>query len=842
MARVRWILPAAIALAAIALLLVLRQPPARAALLGEPIFLPTGRSITPLGEQVTVGSWPSNLAVSPDRKFLVVTTLGSRQFLTVLRASDGAETDRVSFNAKAENSTKNEGLYFGLDFGPKNASGETLLAAGQGSLERVALLWLSADGKLKRDRELDLRFPEGGPQEAAGVAFGPDGKTLYVASNGASSKENTNGAISVFAVESGERLGRWVTPGFPLDVACADGKVYTSSERDGLVAVFDQASGERLTDIGTGTNPTHLLASPDGASVFVANSNSDTISRIDTKGHRVVQTILVRPDAARGLPGATPLGMALSEDAKTLWVALADMNALAVVDLASGSMKGWVPTGWYPTAVAEVASRVFVTNAKGVRSRLPNDKPNEYSGKSQYILAMYEGTVSHFPIPDAKALADYQTRVLANNRLAEIPKVDALARTYDPGIEHVIYVIKENRTYDHILGDITRGNGDPELCLFPREVTPNQHALAERFLLADNFYVCAELSADGWNWSTSGQANEYVSRNSTASYSRSGRSYDFEGTNNGVAVDLRGLHDVAEAEGGYLWDLAHEHGVSMRNFGFFISQGSRPNKVALAGSTCPDFQQYDLAYADSDLWVKYGVNLRTQLQKYGRFDAPSRLNAWEREYDAFVKSGKMPQLMMVRLPRDHTAGTSAGTYSPRAMVADNDYAVGRLVEKVSKGPYWKKSAIIVLEDDAQAGFDHVDAHRSTIYVISPFVAKGTHDSRFYNTDSALRTIELLLGMPPMNQFDAIATPFRVFGKSPTNAAPFEAILPPKHIATEVNSPSAYRSADSERIVNRYQEESAPDIELNDILWGSIKGADVPRPPVRRNIQVIEEDD
>jgi hypothetical protein len=408
----------------------------------------------------------------------------------------------------------------------------------------------------------------------------------------------------------------------------------------------------------------------------------------------------------------------------------------------------------------------------------------------------------------------------------------------------VIYVVKENRTYDQVLGDLPQGNGDKSLVLFPREVTPNQHALAERFVLLDNFYVCAEVSADGWNWSTAGMVNEYSMRNTFTNYSRRGRNYDFEGQLNGSPVDLQGKHSPAKPAGGYLWDQAARDGVSVRNYGFFINNavenkldpnkpiavGDVPNQKSLVNSTCLEFSKYNMEYADSEAWIKHGLpKAPRQLESFGKMKDPSRMTAWLREYGQFVKNGNMPKVMLVRLGRDHTSGTTNGQPSPESCVADNDYAIGQMVEAVSNSPYWKKTAIMVLEDDAQAGTDHVDSHRSIAFVISPYIQRGKVDSHFYNTVSMLRTIGLLTGIKHWNQYIASAYPMNVFGPQPVNSSPYRAILPGRDIVGKNNMRTAYRAADSARLIDPLEEESMPDFELNDILWGAIKGPNVPRP-------------
>lgn len=825
--------------------------------------LVTGKWITPEGFQTEVGSFPANMVLSPDGKFAVVTNTGFRQQLSVLNADTGALVSTVDSNKGKE------ALYYGLAF--TKQGDETLLYVSRGVQDQVSVYRLDAKGILTLVKEIANPAPEGSPlpHHIAGVDVSSDGTRLYAVNNQTHNKNDFQGSLSVIDAQTGAVVRKIAVGGFPLAVAAltkgahADRRVFVTSERDGLVTVVDPETGSVTGKIETGELPAYLRLNAAQDRLYVANSGSDTVSEIDTSTLRVRRTFLLRPGAYRGLPGSTPLGMDLSPDGKRMYVAMADLNAVAVVDLRDGDLEGYLPAGWYPTSVvvSENGDRLLVANAKGVKTRNPNGSPVRKGARSQYGPVIIEGTVASLDLSQEMGRLDEHTKqVLENNRAGD-DYIERTAKAFkNPGIEHVIYIVKENRTYDQVLGDVSRGNGKADLCLFPREVTPNQHALAERFVLLDNFYVCAEVSADGWNWSTSGMANEYVQRNTFTNYGDRGRNYDFEGTNNGTPVELDGKRDVGTAAGGYVWDAALDAKKTIRNFGMFtafdpdnerpetrmMKGDGIPTKKALTGKTSDAFRRYDMAYADSEAWVKYGLSAAPkQLATYGPFNDPSRVTAWKREFSEMVKKRSMPNLMLVRLGRDHTSGTTAGQYSPRACVADNDYAVGQIVEEVSKSPFWKKTVICVLEDDAQAGFDHVDSHRSIAFVISPYVEKGTHDATFYNTDSMLRTMCLLLGAKPMNQYVATATPFGFFGRKAANDAPYSAILPAKQIIAEVNRPTAYRAKDSARLINPLVEESMPDIELNDILWGSIKGAKHPRPATpnaRWRVEEEEEDE
>ena len=800
--------------------------------------LVTGKWITPEGRQQAVGSFPTAMATSPDGRYVVVTNTGFREYLSVLDADTGEIVSRVDFNGKGR------GLYFGLTLVRQGE--RTLAFASRGAADLVSLFELTKEGALTPLKDLHDPAPKESkiPHTVAGLATNADGSVLYAVNNQTREGNGYRGSVSVIDVATDRIVREIPVDGFPLGIVATGGRLFVTSERDGLVTVVDPEAGTVLGRIETGTTPAYATLA--GSRVYVANSGSDTVSEIDPSTLKVSRTILLRPAAQRGLPGGTPLGMDATPDGKRLFVAMADLNAVAVVDLAKGELEGYLPTGWYPTSVAvtEKGDRLLVASAKGTKVRNPNGSPVRGIARNQYGASILEGTVASLDLSqELGMLPEHSAQVMRNNRFDGYAEASAKAFR-NPGIRHVVYIVKENRTYDQVLGDLPKGNGDPSLTLFGREVTPNQHALAERFALLDNFYVCAEVSADGWNWSTAGIANEYVQRNTFVNYSGRGRNYDFEGTNNGLPASVSGRRDVAEPEGGYVWDAVRKAGRNIRNYGMFVAfdpDNDRPDtremkgdgiptKPALAGRTSETFRRYDTAYPDSEAWIEHGVKpAPRQLLKYGPMDDPSRMTAWKREFAGMVRKGTMPDLMLVRLGRDHTAGTTPGASSPRAMVADNDYAVGQLVEAISRSPFWSSTAIFVIEDDAQAGFDHIDSHRSTCYAISPFIEREKRDGTFYNTDSVLRTMCLLLGAKPMNHYVATATPFTFLGARATNAAPFRAILPDEAIIGEVNGASAYRAGDSARLIDPLREESFADIELNDILWGSLKGAKTPRP-------------
>jgi YVTN family beta-propeller protein len=886
------------------------QPSADAAEEGNP-RLSTGRSINPQSiASQDVGSLPVNMIASADGKYAISSDGGYRQSLWATRISDGTGVSHVPFPHKtiktATTQEKSHGLYYGL------AAGEGVIYAAQGAHDSIAVLSLSADGTLKKDRVIATKqgdFP-------AGLAIDGQGR-LYVANNDPVGLPPNfkPSSVAVYDTAAGKELGRFSfadsfggTPNFPLAITVTkDGrKCYVASERDGAVYVLDTsdpAAIKQAAKIETGSHPIALLLNKAQTRLFVANAHSDTISFVDTATDAVATTILLRPDIARSLGGATPTGLALSPDEKFLYATLGDMNAVAVIDVPDKELEGYIPAGWYPTSVlvSPDGKRLLVANAKGTRARYPNP-PIAPKGKQTDPKRkdnpnnLIEGNVITLAVPAKAELKQQTEAVMAYARLTPqyindnnpLKNIGLQAGK----IKHVIYIVKENRTYDHVLGDLPQGNGDPAYTLYGREITPNLHALAERFVLMDNFYDSGEVSGDGWTWSTQAMANEYTTRNVPYQYSNRGRKFDYEGTNNDWLTggfpatgpdgkplsDLpvfkdgaKAFPDVAEAPGGHLWDLAAKHGISYRNYGMFSSNGIitkdgkqvipdnypastglQPAGRDLSGITNIDFRKFDLDYPDSEAWRMHYERTKDERFKwprikYGKYDAPSRFTEWNREFQQMLKKdpagSAVPSLMFVRMGSDHTHGANPNKKSPKAMVADNDFGVGQLVETISQSPIWKETAIFILEDDAQDGPDHVDAHRSTCYVISPWIKKASVDHTFHNTASCLRTMEMLLGLPPMCQYDAIATPMGNWNDRPANDAPYKAILPPASVMILTN-PAANEvkpSSPEQRVLEESLKmdftvaDRAPADKLNAILWQIERGPQAKMPFTPRGI-------
>ena len=860
-----------------------------------PAPLVTSRSIDPHPATTQpVGSFPSNMILSPDGRFGITTDQGAREMLCSIDVNTGGQVSHITCSASKDD--PHNGLYYGLAFGTDG----TLYASG-GNSDSIAVLRLDQGGKLVQERQISTTkgdFP-------AGLCLDDRGR-LYVANNDPISTKaphQTPGSVAIYDASRGKELGRFQfndsparTPNFPLAVAALrDGsKLYVSSQRDSAVYVLnttEPSEPKLLTKIETGAHPVALLLDKSQSRLFVANASSDTVSIVDTRSDQIVHTILLRPEIAKDVAGATPNGLALSADEKRLYVSLGDMNAVGVIDPDDAELEGYIPAGWYPTAVAVPPNgkRLLVLNAKGLEVRHPNPPPGKHNQVSP--LSLLEGNLISISIPSQKELKAQTERVLELNRLTpkHVRRGNPLAAIgLQAGkIKHVIYIVKENRTYDQVLGDLPQGNGDPSRCIFGRQVTPNLHALAERFVLLDNFYDCGEVSGDGWNWSTQAQANEYVARNVPYSYSDRGRSYDYEGAINDYpaagfpAKDSQGkplssdpmykngappIPDVGEAPGGHIWDLVRKANLSYRNYGFFLSDGVKhgknviipenyPNSAGLQpgghdldGITDLDFLTFDLNYADSEAPLRYSQKLDDKeflrpRAAFGIHNAPSRFTEWHHEFEQMLArspdGSAVPAFMTVRFCVDHTMGTNPNHHSPRSMVADNDYACGQLVDAISHSPIWNSTAIFIIEDDAQNGPDHVDAHRSICFVISPWIKASSVDHTFQNTASCLRTMELLMGLAPMCQYDATSDPILDWDASPSNGAPYDAIEPDREILRQVNgrnspkspiSPEQKSMMDESAKMDFAHADRAPADRLNEIIWKSVKGDDAVMPP------------
>ncbi len=773
--------------------------------------LPTGVRLDPAGHSYDVGSFPLTAVLSPDGTRIVLLLNGWReQGVQVVDRSTGAVLQTLPQRA----------AFLGLAFSP---DGQTLYASGGN--QDVVYRYAWAQGRATLTDSLILAYKANnakGRRYPAGLAPSPDGRTLYVA-------ENLGDSLAVIDLSSGRVVQRLPVGRYPYGVAVSSaGTVYVSEwgghtvsvlapSADGKLAVVDRMSVSR--------HPSALLLNPDGSRLFVASASTDRIYVIDTRTRAVVST-LSDPPGSPTTEGSTPDGMALSHDGTQLYVAEADNNAIAVFHLAgapstdSGRPAGRIPVGWYPSAVLTAgADSIIAVNGKG-RGTAPNASsgigPGSRGNPLGYTLGQISGTVTVLTSVSAADLARYTDRVIHANGWDGTATGSNVRAAYPP-FEHVIYIIKENRTYDQVLGDLPEGDGDSAIVFFPRPISPNHHALAQRFGLYDRFFVNAEVSGDGHNWSTAAYATDYVEKTVPSQYSGRGRSYDFEGTNRD-SLPPDG-DDVASPSAGYLWDLAVKKGISLRDYGEFAVQhgkmaedGAPPgvaegDKPALVGHTSPDFAPFDLKVTDQ-----------------------RRADVWLSELDGFVKQGSMPALEIVHLGNDHTAGAAAGAPTPRAYMADNDLALGRMVEALSKTPFWRSTVVFVLEDDAQNGADHVDSHRSPLLVISAY-NRGGVIHRFANTTDVLATIEEILGLGSMSPFDYFGRPLRdAFGPK-GDFTTYGALVPA--VDLHERNPAGTVGARESRGLDLSDADRADESLFNHILWQTIKGANTPEPPPRR---------
>jgi YVTN family beta-propeller protein len=805
------------------------------------MLLPNQWSLRPAGRQTELGDFPVNLAVHPGGKFVAVLHCGYGQHEIIVSE---IPTGRVASRTAVPEA------FYGVAFSP---DGRQIACSGSSS-EAIYVFNFRA-GLLTGRATLRLR-PSKERGVPCGVAWESDGKSLLAANlwNSHVSRVNTRTkesreyplgtntpAAAVFtdaenedsdtaaatkrSLAIAEAATNQVGALFPY--ACAldarHDQVYVSLWGAASVAVVDLKTGQITARWPVGEHPCEMALRKDGKFLFVANANDNTVSVLDTQTGRAVETISVTlyPQAPRG---STPNSLTLSPDEKFLFVANANINAIGVFEVEQPGRSrglGFIPTGWYPTSVRMTpdGKRLLVTNGKGsvAKANPRGPQPVRGSSKEEYIGKLFRGTLSVIELPPRKRLAPqmaaWTAEVLQGSPLRPNAAVTGTRPEGSPipakpgdasPITHCIYIIKENRTYDQVFGDLPEGNGEPSLCLFPERVTPNHHKLVREFVLLDNFYVESEVSADGHEWTMAAYATDFVEKTWPLNYGH-GKSGKF-------AYPSEGVFPIAAPASGYLWDRAREAGVSYRSYGEFVQNATKTNLPAtsriksLQGHFDPWFRSFDMTYPDV---------LRAQ-----RFIA---------ELQRFEREGDMPRLQIVRLPNDHTHGVTTGRLTPTAYVAENDVALGLVVEAVSQSKFWPRTAVFVVEDDAQNGPDHVDAHRTVALVVSPYTKRRAVDSTLYSTSSMLRTMELILGLQPMTQFDAAATPmFNSFQAKP-DLTPYAA-LPANVDLTATNTVAAWGS---KLRFNFAQEDAADDLLLNEVVWRSVKGAHSPMPaPVR----------
>ncbi len=806
------------------------QTPSRAGATkaGGVIQLHNGWRLTPAGRHEEMGDLLLGGAVSPDGKWLAFVNAGAAAHAVHLAS---AVTGKVVASLPVERAQSGGGIAW-------SPSGETLYVSG-GNAGRIYVLTVGADGALAAQKPLliaglatvlDVKPDPGkdagrdparqdAPAEDAflgGLCLSPSGDTLYVANLAGDSVFALNAQTG--AIKAQRRLATQSRPGA---VAMGpNGRVYVALLGAASIAVLDADTLASVATLKTGAHPNALLLTIDKKRLFASCGNDDHVYVFDVATEKLSEKIAMRL-TPRAPAGATPSALALSPNEKTLYVANSDNNDVAVVDVAKpghSRVEGFIPTTFYPTMVASSrdGKRIFIGSGKGYstgpNNAAPNGKIDPVAPKGYpYIMDLLKGVLSTVETPDAKRLAAYTRQVYANSpyrdglldRAASAPRasdnpIPAGPKGKASPIKRILYIIKENRTYDQVLGDLKNaqgkpiGNGDPSLCLFGEEVTPNHHALAREFTLLDNLYANGEVSVDGHHWSNGAYVPDIMQRTWPAQYGGKGappiRYGDFG-------------DPLAETPGGRIWDLCERAGLSYKTYYYHVDK-HRSDEWAEGR------KRRDRDYQLADIYLK-------------------DLAQWE-------ETGAMPRFMVMALGEDHTSGTRAGAWTPQASVASNDLALGKIVEACSKSRFWKEMAIFVIEDDAQNGPDHVDAHRTVALAISPYTKRGHVDSTLYSTCSLLRTMELTLGLPPMSQYDAAATPlYASFGSRP-NLAPYT--LRPARIDLQAKNQKTAYGAKASLALDLSEPDRltvADEDTLNRVLWHSVKGAQVPYPGIVR---------
>lgn len=796
------------------------------------VLLPNGWKIAPVGRQVPLDTLPMSSAISPDGRFVLVLNGGYKPpSVSVIDAATRKELSRV----------KVADGWLGLTFSPDGK----FVYVGGGSRYRVFEFSFSADGALTPAREFEIA--PGAAHNVhdfiGDVAISPDGQLMYAADL----YHDSVVAINVRTGKAGERIKTGRRPYRIL--FHPDGKTFfVSSWADATVYEYNVSSGTEVTRVRVGPHPVDMILSDrnpeaeeaDGDKkaankektlrLFVAAANTNNVFVVNVeedKNLKLMETLNVALTPRHPL-GMTPTALAISPDQKTLFTVCSDANAVAVTDISEqGSrLTGFIPTGWYPTAARILKDgTILVLNGRGLQS-YPNPKaPGPFGApaiegggdpRREYVGNLQMGTMSVIDPLTADALAVY-TKTTQGLSPYHDSMLDWAENTDDASyknviyskpdrpspIEHVIYIIKENRTYDQILGKLGKGNSDPSLNLFDENTAPNHYKLAREFVLFDNFYVNADVSADGHNWATAGIAPDYTQKFWPSSYAKRRNFYDYEGG-----------EPANTPPAGYIWSNAVQAGLTVRNYGHQANNKKQvgPDGVQISGLRDPSlaaitnthYRGFDLDYPDVE-----------------------RAKVFLGDLKEFEASGKMPRFIIMRLGNDHTSGTAAGHIAPLSSFADNDYALGMVVEGLSKSKFWAKTAIFVIEDDAQNGPDHVDSHRSVMFALSPYTRRGIIDSSMYNQSSVLRTIELILGLRPLTHFDAGARPLAMAFADAPNMAPYEAEKP--RISLKERNPAKSATAARSAKMDFSDADLADDDELNAVLWEAIRKTEAPAP-------------
>jgi YVTN family beta-propeller protein len=801
---------------------------------GSPgVLVPTHQFLAPAGHQVSFPGRPTDVVLLDGGKTLAIK--GRRELILVSTA------DRV---IRQTLGVPKAGLSFhGIAASP---DGKRIYITGSHDT-----LWVARweEGIARWDNPIPLPGPRGRGNSAPGGIWVKDDRTLYVAL----SRNNSVGVVDLlrgrlereipvgvapYAIAPWNGIlcvsnwgGRHAVEGDVTDTSSGTDVVVdarTNVAASGTVTLVRPEDGHVVASIDVGLHPSALAVHEKGDLLYVANANSDTVSVVDLKERRVVRTLDVRP--REELPfGCSPNALVLGAEGRRLYVANGTNNAVAVLDpTAGGPPLGFIPTGWYPGGLAldEKRGWLYVANVKGQGSR------HRPTSRESYNTHDHLGSVSIVTDLSAEALVRGTEVVARTNRLETLdaallpprpgrPPVPVPERHGEPSVfEHVLYIIKENRTYDQVLGDVARGNGDPSLCIFGLDVTPNTHAIADEFVLLDDFHCSGILSADGHQWTNEAFVTDYIEK----MFGGFTRSYPYEGDD-----------PLAYAPTGFLWDNALRHGRSFRCYGEMVQASITPK-----GTFKKIYEDFINGTGKFKIRATSHIDAIAQNMCETTIGFPSvvpdvyRAAEFIKELKGFEEKGNLPNLMMMLLPNDHTAGTRAGMPTPEAAVADNDLALGQVVEAVSHSRFWPRTCIFVVQDDPQAGWDHVDGHRTVALVISPYTRRNALVSTRYSQPGMVKTIELILGLPPMNQMDLLATPMTDCFMATPDLAPYvcrENIIPLDRLNARVEDlrGPARRDALASGLLDLDEVDKADENELNRILWHARKGHDVPYP-------------
>jgi YVTN family beta-propeller protein len=857
--------------------------------------VPTGQILTPAGQQIPLpGMRPQALTLSPNGRLLAVAGNTEVFLLIDPRTGTTLQTVPLSFittevrtnqstNGVAETVEKISNLkskstsivsvtnraqlsLTGLIFSPDSSC--IYLSNAKGNIWVFALKQEKVIGRPRVFSLPDADAPKQRKEIPSGLAVSSDGARLYVTGN-------LGNKLCELDSYWGNLLRSWDTGFAPYDVVLAGNKAYVSNlggrlpgEKDrtalaglgtrvrvdvsrdianeGSLTVVDLVEGLVTSELKLELHPSAMVVSPNQKYLVIANTGSDTLSVVNTTTDCVVEKISARQTPA-DLFGAQPNALAFDRSGRRLYVGNGTQNAVGVIEFEPASrtskMLGLIPVGWFPSAIQfDPRSRnLFVANLKGIGAA-KLFKPDE---KFKLNSKDFFGTISRIPDHSDRRLSGMTQLALRNMRyprLAEAllpPRPDkpprpVPERSGEPSVfKHIIYIIKENRSYDQVLGDMPEGNGDRSLCTFGEEYTPNQHKIARDFVLLDNTYCSGICSADGHQWTDSALANEYVERQLTSGSPRS-----YSGSKSADAADA-----LAWASSGFIWDNVLEHGKTFRNYGEWMlshsgwSDSKKKEKIMWSDFWGAFNTNADLVRLRSRAMIRTLRNHSDTNSVGWDLKVPDVMRAAQfiRELHEFETKGGFPNLLILFLPNDHTGGEKSDYPVPGSQVADNDLAVGRVLEALTHSRFWTDTCLFAIEDDPQAGWDHVSGYRTTCYVASPYTRRRRTVSTQYNQVSLVRTIELILGLPPMNQLDASATPMSDCFTNVPDLTPFSSV--PNRFPLDKITPDPKKIADRrvrQDVIasNRLpldQPDRCPEDLLNRILWRAMKGVNTPYP-------------